>query len=72
MITYNTPRLARANSLTNIFNDDDNTNYSKPLRFTSAWDPVSMFDYNARVTYKAPNENLDFLVNIANNMQTLQ
>ena len=32
----------------------------KPLRFTSAWDPVSMLDYNSRVTYKTPNVILDF------------
>ena len=35
----------------------------KPLRFATAWDPVSMLDYNSRVTYKAPDVNLDFAKN---------
>ena len=34
-----------------------------PLRFTSAWDPVSMLDYDFRVTYKSPDVNLYFAKN---------
>ena len=32
----------------------------KTLRFATAWDPVSMLDYNSRVTYKSPDVNLEF------------
>ena len=36
-----------------------------PLRFSAAWDPVSMSYYNSRVTYKAPDINLYFAKNAA-------
>ena len=39
-VTYNAPVFARRNPFANIFNDDDSKDYSKPLRFTSAWDPL--------------------------------
>ena len=54
-ITYNSPVFARANPESYI--NPDNL----PLRFTSGFDPVSMFDYDSRVTYKAPDINLDIL-----------
>ena len=47
-VIYNAPVFARRNPLATIFSDDDSKDYSKPLRFTSAWDPVSMFDYDSR------------------------
>ena len=60
-ITYNAPVFERAS--TNIIDAivDDN----KPLRFSSGWDQVSMFDYNSRVTYKAPDMNLDLVTHVA-------
>ena len=57
-ITYNAPVFARPNLLHEFGPDED-----KPLRFTSAFDPVSMFDYDSRVTYKAPEINLNFIKN---------
>ena len=52
-ITYNSPVFARANPESYI------NPGNLPLRFTSGFDPVSMFDYDSRVTYKAPDINLD-------------
>ena len=56
-ITYTAPVLAKSNYDSWI--DEDR----KPLRFANAWDPVSMLDYNSRITYKAPDANLDFTNN---------
>ena len=36
------------------------------MRFALSGDPVSMFDMNARTTFKAPQFNLDAIKNIAN------
>ena len=58
-ITYNTPVFERSNY--DSWMDED----KKPLRFTSSWDPVSMLHYNSRVTYKAPDVNLDVARNAA-------
>jgi hypothetical protein len=60
-ITYNAPVFEKAS--TDIMDDlrDDN----KPMRFASGFDPVSMFDMNARTTYKAPEINLDIAKNVA-------
>ena len=35
------------------------TDDSKPLRFATAWDPVTSLEYNNRLTYKAPHINLE-------------
>ena len=61
-ITYNAPVFERGSSDPMAWVTDDN----KPLRFSTAWDPVSMLDYNSRVTYKAPDVNLDFARNAMN------
>ena len=53
-ITYNAPVLAKSNYDAWMHED------KKPLRFSTAFDPVSMLDYNSRVTYKAPDVNSDF------------
>ena len=34
------------------------------MRLSSALDPVSMFDYNSRVAYTAPDINLDLVKNV--------
>ena len=56
-VTYNAPVFERAS--TNIIDDirDDH----KPMRFANGWDPVSMFDMNARTTYKPREINLDII-----------
>ena len=36
------------------------------MRFAVSGDPVSMFDMNARTTFKAPQFNLDAIRNIVN------
>ena len=36
------------------------------MRFAVSGDPVSMFDMNARTTFKAPEFNLDAVKNIVN------
>ena len=58
-ITYNAPVFAQANPESYI--NPDNL----PLRFTSGLDPVSMFDYDSRTTYKAPDINLDIFKNVS-------
>lgn len=58
-VTYNAPVFARANPESYI--NPDNL----PLRFASGFDPVSMFDYDSRVTYKAPDITLDFKKNVS-------
>ena len=65
-ITYNTLVFARANPESYI--NPDNL----PLRFTSGFDPVSMFDYDSRVTYKAPDINLDIKKTHQKHITTLQ
>ena len=60
-IGYNSPVIERGGSNPmNWINDDD-----KAMRFSSAWDPVSMLDYNSRVTYKTPQINTELVKNIA-------
>ena len=58
-ITHNAPVLAKSNY--DSWMDED----KKPLRFATPWDPVSMLDYNSRVTYKAPDINSDVAKNAA-------
>ena len=65
-ITYNAPVFARANYKSYI--NPDNL----PLRFTSGFDPVSMFDYDSRVTHKAPDINLDIFKSHQKPIATLQ
>ena len=45
---------------------DDIIDDNKPMRFASGWDPVSMFDMNARTTYKPPETNFDIIKNFTN------
>ena len=58
-ITYNAPVFARANPDSYINTDN------LPMRFTTGLDPVSMFDYDSRTTYKAPEFNLNILKNVS-------
>ena len=60
-VTYNAPVFEKGSSDPMDWITDDN----KPLRFATAWDPVTSLDYNARVTYKAPDINLDLAKNVA-------
>ena len=52
-ITYNGPIFERADP-NSYFNENE-----KPMRFAVSGDPVSMFDMNARTTFKAPELNLE-------------
>ena len=52
-ITYNAPIFERADP-EKCFNEN-----KQPMRFAVSGDPVSMFDMNARTTFKAPQFNLD-------------
>ena len=57
-ITYNAPVFEYAN-LEKLLNED-----KKPMRFAITGDPVSMFDFNAQTTAKAPEFNVDAITNM--------
>ena len=59
-ITYNAPIFERADP-DKYFNED-----KQPMRFAVSGDPVSMFDMNARTTFKVPDLNLESIKNVAN------
>ena len=57
-VTYNAPVFERGDP-DKVFNED-----MRPLRFAIAGDPVSMFDMNARTTFKAPDFNVEGITNL--------
>ena len=59
-ITYNSPIFERADP-EKYFNEN-----KQPMRFAVSGDPVTMFDMNARTTFKAPQFNLEAIKNIVN------
>ena len=59
-ITYNALIFERADP-EKYFNEN-----KQPMRFAVSGDPVSMFDMNARTTFKAPELNLESIKNIGN------
>ena len=58
-ITYNAPVFAISNGLSDVDKS------LRPLRFVTRVDPVSAFDYQARITDREFDINTDFIKNAA-------